>query len=67
MSPRSEVAWEEWEEKNLLAWLDAHRVLPRKARSHAYYEQYQVDRRFESAREKVPYSAQAMAHWVWIA
>ncbi|CAG8892920.1 unnamed protein product [Penicillium nalgiovense] len=44
MSPRSEVAWEEWEEKNLLPWLDAHRALPWKARSHAYSAQYQVDR-----------------------
>ena len=32
MSPRSEVAWKEWEEKNLLPWLDAHRALPWKAR-----------------------------------
>ncbi|CAG8183999.1 unnamed protein product [Penicillium nalgiovense] len=52
MSPRSEVAWEEWEEKNLLPWLDAHRALPWKARSHAYYEQYQVDRSVESLRGK---------------
>lgn len=36
MSPRSEMAWEEWEERNLLAWLDAHRTLPWKARSHTY-------------------------------
>ncbi|CAP87136.1 hypothetical protein PCH_Pc24g02280 [Penicillium rubens Wisconsin 54-1255] len=53
MSPRSEVAWEEWEEKNLLPWLDAHRALPWKARSHAYYEQYQVDRSVESLRGKM--------------
>jgi hypothetical protein len=33
MSPRSEVAWEEWEEKNLLPWLDAHRALPMLKRS----------------------------------
>jgi hypothetical protein len=52
MSPRREVAWEEWEEKNLLPWVDAHRVLPWKARSHAYYEQYQVDRSVESLRGK---------------
>ena len=52
MSPRSEVAWEEWEEKNLLPWLDAHRALPWKARSHAYSEQYQVDRSVESLRGK---------------
>ncbi|CAG8137380.1 unnamed protein product [Penicillium nalgiovense] len=50
MSPRREVAWEEWEEKNLLPWLDAHRVLPWKARSHAYSAQYQVDRSVESLR-----------------
>ncbi|KZN94006.1 hypothetical protein EN45_041940 [Penicillium chrysogenum] len=35
MSPRSEVVWPEWEEENLLSWLDAHRELPWKARSHA--------------------------------
>ncbi|CAG8214458.1 unnamed protein product [Penicillium nalgiovense] len=52
MSPRREVAWEEWEEKNLLPWLDAHRVLPWKARSHAYSAQYQVDRSVESLRGK---------------
>jgi hypothetical protein len=33
---------EEWEEKNLLSWLNAHRALPWKARSHAYSAQYQV-------------------------
>ncbi|CAG8214362.1 unnamed protein product [Penicillium nalgiovense] len=52
MAPRSEVAWEVWEEKQLLPWLDAHRALPWKSRSHAYYEQYQVDRSVESVREK---------------
>ncbi|KAI1829244.1 hypothetical protein DTO027I6_10166 [Penicillium roqueforti] len=52
MAPRSEVAWEVWEEKNLLPWLDAHRALPWKARSHAYYDQYQVDRSVESLRGK---------------
>ncbi|KAI1828855.1 hypothetical protein DTO027I6_10271 [Penicillium roqueforti] len=52
MSPRSEVAWEEWEEKNLLPWLDAHRALPWKARSHAYSAQYQVGRSVESLRGK---------------
>ncbi len=53
MSPRSEVAWSEWEEKNLLPWLDAHRALPWKARPRAYYEQYQVDRSVESLRGKM--------------
>ncbi|OQE09729.1 hypothetical protein PENFLA_c099G08860 [Penicillium flavigenum] len=52
MAPRSEVAWEEWEEKSLLPWLDAHRALPWKAHSHAYSEQYQVDRSVESLRGK---------------
>ena len=52
MSPRSEVAWEEWEEKNLLPWLDAHRALPWKARSHAYSARYQVGRSVESLRGK---------------
>jgi hypothetical protein len=53
MSTRSEVVWSEWEEKNLLSWLDAHRALSWKARSDAYYEQYQVDRSVESLRGKM--------------
>ena len=53
MSTRSEVGWSEWEEKNLLSWLDAHRALSWKARSDAYYEQYQVDRSVESLRGKM--------------
>jgi hypothetical protein len=52
MSPRSEVIWSKGEEKNLLFWLDAHRALPWKARSRAYYEQYQIDRSVESLRGK---------------
>jgi len=52
LSPRSEVVWSEWEEKNFLSWLDAHRVLPWKARSVAYYEQHQVRRSVESLRGK---------------
>ncbi|CAG7963970.1 unnamed protein product [Penicillium salamii] len=53
MSPRSEIVWSEWEEKNLLSWLDAHRELPWKARSDAYYEQYWVVRSVDSLREKM--------------
>jgi hypothetical protein len=52
MSPRNDVVWSEWEENNLLSWLDAGRALPWKARSHAYYEQYQMDRSVESLRGK---------------
>ncbi|OQE70395.1 hypothetical protein PENNAL_c0118G10252 [Penicillium nalgiovense] len=55
MSPRSEVVWSEWEEKNLLSWLDAHRELPWKARSDAYYEQYRVVRSVDSLRGKMYY------------
>lgn len=53
ISTRSEVVWSEWEEKNLLSWLDAYRTLSWKARSDAYYEQYQVDRSVESLRGKM--------------
>ncbi|OQE56711.1 hypothetical protein PENNAL_c0406G03655 [Penicillium nalgiovense] len=52
MSPRSACGWPEWEEKNLLSWLDAHRDLSWKALSDAYYEEYQVDRSVESLRGK---------------
>ena len=52
MSPRSKIVWSEWEEENILSWLDAHRALPWKARSDAYYEQHQVDRSVESLRGK---------------
>jgi hypothetical protein len=52
MSPRSKVVWSEWEEENILSWLDAHRLLPWKARSDAYYEQHQVRRSVESLRGK---------------
>ncbi|KAJ5704810.1 hypothetical protein N7536_000499 [Penicillium majusculum] len=52
MSPRSASGWPEWEEKNLLAWLDAHRELSWKARPDAYYEQHRVARSAESLRGK---------------
>lgn len=52
MSPRSASGWPEWEEKNLLSWLDAHRELSWKARSDAYYEQHRVARSAESLRGK---------------
>ncbi|CAG8021647.1 unnamed protein product [Penicillium salamii] len=52
MSPRSEVVWSEWEENDLLSWLDTHRVLPWKARSDAYCEQHQVRRSVEPLRGK---------------
>jgi hypothetical protein len=52
MSPRSASGWPEWEEKNLLYWLDAHRELSWKARPDAYYEQHRVARSAESLRGK---------------
>ncbi|CAG8056002.1 unnamed protein product [Penicillium salamii] len=52
MSPRSASGWPEWEENNLLSWLDAHRELSWKARSDAYYEQHRVARNAESLRGK---------------
>jgi hypothetical protein len=52
MSPRSASGWPEWEEKNLLSWLDAHQDLSWKARSDAYYEQHRVARSAESLRGK---------------
>ncbi|KAJ5471426.1 hypothetical protein N7530_008783 [Penicillium desertorum] len=52
MSPRSACGWPEWEEKNLLSWLDSHRDLSWKALSDAYYEEYQVHRSVESLRGK---------------
>ncbi|KAK9847467.1 hypothetical protein MYU51_018707 [Penicillium brevicompactum] len=52
MSPRSALGWPEWEEKNLLSWLDAHQELSWKARSDAYYEQHRVARSVESLRGK---------------
>ena len=52
ISPRSASSWPEWEEKNLLSWIDAHRELSWKARSDAYYEQHRVARSAESLRGK---------------
>ncbi|CAG8056241.1 unnamed protein product [Penicillium salamii] len=52
MSPRSASGWPEWEENNLLSWLDAHQELSWKARSDAYYEQHRVARSAESLRGK---------------
>ena len=52
MSSRSATGWSEWEEKNLLPWLDEHRALPWKARSNAYFAQYQIYRSVESLRGK---------------
>ncbi|KAJ5626387.1 hypothetical protein N7510_002696 [Penicillium lagena] len=52
MSPRSAIGWPEWEEKNLLPWLDANQALSWKARSDAYYQQYRVKRGVESLRGK---------------
>jgi hypothetical protein len=53
MSPRSTVGWPEWEEENLLPWLDENRTLSWKALQDAYYEQYGVKRSPESLRGKM--------------
>ncbi|KAJ5041917.1 hypothetical protein NUH16_011205 [Penicillium rubens] len=55
MSLRSVCGWPEWEEKNLLSWLDSYRGLPWKALSDVYYEEYQVYRSVESLRGKKYY------------
>ncbi|CAI7611506.1 unnamed protein product [Penicillium viridicatum] len=52
MSPRSIQGWPDWEEKNLLPWLHAHRALSWKSRAEAYFEQYGVYRSVESLRGK---------------
>lgn len=52
MSPRSIQGWADWEERNLLPWLHAHRALSWKARAEAYFEQYGVYRSVESLRGK---------------
>ena len=53
MSPRSTVGWPEWEEENLLPWLDENRNLSWKALQDAYYEQYGVNRSPDSLRGKM--------------
>ena len=53
MSPRSAVGWPEWEEENLLPWLDENRNLSWKALQDAYYEQYGVKRSPDSLRGKM--------------
>ncbi|KAJ5215323.1 uncharacterized protein N7498_001730 [Penicillium cinerascens] len=55
MSPRSTVGWPEWEEENLLPWLDENRTLSWKALQDAYYEQYGVKRSPDSLRGKMYY------------
>jgi hypothetical protein len=58
MSPRSTVGWPEWEEENLLPWLDENRTLSWKALQDAYYEQYGVKRSPDSLQGK-------MYHILW--
>ncbi|KAJ6126480.1 hypothetical protein N7523_002092 [Penicillium sp. IBT 18751x] len=53
MSPRSTVGWPEWEEENLLPWLDENQNLSWKALQDAYYEQYGVKRSPDSLRGKM--------------
>ena len=53
MASRREVIWSEWEESNLIPWLDAYRALSWKARADAYYKQHGVYRSVESLRGKM--------------
>ncbi|KAJ6126315.1 hypothetical protein N7523_001927 [Penicillium sp. IBT 18751x] len=53
MSPRSTMGWPEWEEENLLPWLDENQNLSWKALQDAYYEQYGVKRSPDSLRGKM--------------
>ncbi|KAJ5742257.1 hypothetical protein N7533_011666 [Penicillium manginii] len=52
MSQHSSFGWSEWEEDNLLPWLDANRALSWEARAAAYNEQYETNRTVESLRGK---------------
>jgi hypothetical protein len=52
MSQHSSLRWSEWEEDNLLPWLDAKRALSWEARAAAYNEQYETNRTVESLRGK---------------
>jgi hypothetical protein len=49
---RSTVSWSKWEEKNPLAWLESNRRLTWKALTHAYCQQFHVNRSIESLRGK---------------
>ncbi|KAJ5569258.1 hypothetical protein N7450_011744 [Penicillium hetheringtonii] len=50
MSQHSSQNWPQWEEDNLLPWLDAHRELSWEARAEAYYEELGIRRRIDSIR-----------------
>ena len=52
MSQHSSQNWPQWEEDNLLPWLDAHRELSWEARAEAYYEELGIRRRIDSIRGK---------------
>lgn len=52
MSQHSSLGWSEWEEDNLLPWLNTHRALSWDARAAAYHEQYGIKRTVESLRGK---------------
>lgn len=48
----SEIVWSEWEEENILSWLDVYWVLLWKDHSNAYYKQYQIRRSIKSLQKK---------------
>jgi hypothetical protein len=52
MSQHSSLGWSEWEEGNLLPWLEANRALSWDARAAAYNQQYGTSRTVESLRGK---------------
>jgi hypothetical protein len=52
MSQHSSLGWSEWEEGNLLPWLEANRALSWEARAAAYNEQHGTNRTVESIRGK---------------
>jgi hypothetical protein len=49
---RSATGWSEWEEDNLLPWLEENSELPWTDRAKAYSEQFGVSRSVESLRGK---------------
>jgi hypothetical protein len=52
MYSRSATGWSDWEEDNLLLWLEENSELPWTDRAKAYSEQFGVSRSVESLRGK---------------
>ncbi|KAJ6004633.1 hypothetical protein N7540_013002 [Penicillium herquei] len=52
MAPRSSTGWPQWEEDNLLPWLEANSGMSWKDLVHAYQKQLGIDRSIESLRGK---------------